>query len=601
MGFKLSVVALATAAMISGCQPAATDTVVSNVVVEVADLRFDQLAQNYFDDGIDLNPLMGTYIGRAEYNNHLANTSSDEYLAKSKQINAKYLTAVTEYDRSTLTAQQQLSRDILQYELEIAIEGEQFAAELLPMNQFYSKVITFVQLGSGQSAQPFATVEDFENFISRIDDFVVWLDSAQARMDQGIEQGVVLPTVLVEKLIPQLSALVDVDLQDSPFYSPLVNLSDAIPESAATPLRNRYHAALANKLMPAIAQLRDYFTEVYLGASRQSHGWGQLPNGAKWYQHLANKHTTTELPVAEIHQLGLEEVARILAEMDKVRAQVGFEGDLAAFFEYLGSDPQFFFAKPEQLVEGYSEIRTKINTVLPQYFDVMPKADYVVKAVEPFREKSAAGASYQAPAPDGSRPGVFYVNTYNLKAQPKWGMTTLSLHEASPGHHFQIAIKQELEGIPSFQRFGGYTAFEEGWALYSEYLGIEMGLFDDPYQYFGKLSDEMLRAMRLVVDTGLHAKGWSREQAIQYMLDNSPLAETDVIAEVERYMAIPGQALSYKVGQLTILRLRADAEAQLGDKFDLRDFHNQVLSSGSLPMALLENKIDLWVKQQQSA
>ncbi|MEI6860091.1 MAG: DUF885 domain-containing protein, partial [Shewanella sp.] len=235
----------------------------------------------------------------------------------------------------------------------------------------------------------------------------------------------------------------------------------------------------------------------------------------------------------------------------------------------------------------------------PKYFDVMPKADYVVKEVESFREQSAAGASYVSPAVDGSRPGVFYINTYNLKAQPKWGMTTLSLHEAAPGHHFQIAIKQELTGVPEFQRFGNYTAFEEGWALYAEFLGVEMGLFEDPYQYFGKLSDEMLRAMRLVVDTGLHAKGWTREQAIQYMKDNSPMAESDIIAEVERYMAIPGQALSYKVGQLKILSLRAEAEAALGNKFDLKAFHAQILTSGSLPMAVMELKIHHWIDTQK--
>lgn len=301
------------------------------------------------------------------------------------------------------------------------------------------------------------------------------------------------------------------------------------------------------------------------------------------------------MPVDEIHQIGLNEVARILSEMDKVREQVGFKGDLKAFFASLSSEPQYFYNDRQGLIDGYMVLKDKINQVLPQYFNVMPKADYVVKPVESFREQSAAGASYESPAVDGSRPGVFYINTYNLKAQPKWGMTTLSLHEAAPGHHFQIAIKQELTGVPEFQRFSGYTAFEEGWALYAEYLGIEMGLFSDPYQYFGKLSDEMLRAMRLVVDTGLHAKGWSREQAIQYMKDNSPMAESDIIAEVERYMAIPGQALSYKVGQLKILALRERAEKALGDKFDLKAFHDQILTSGSLPMAVMEQKIDRWI------
>ncbi|WP_298439322.1 DUF885 domain-containing protein [uncultured Ferrimonas sp.] len=599
MKLKLSLIAAVTAAMLTGCQAPATDPVAVAAPVEAPAFNFNQFTQQYFDAGLDLDPIMGTYVGRPEFNDRLANSVSDEYLAKRNKLHQQFLAQVQAIDADALTAQQQLSRDILEYELSVAVAGDAFAEELLPMNQFYSRVISFVQLGSGQSAQPFNTVQDYDNFIARMDDFIAWSQTAQERMDQGASQGVVLPKVLVEKIIPQLSALVDADINDSPFYGPLASMPESISAEDARQLRSRYQDALVTKLMPAITQLRDYFNDEYLANSRDSDGWGQLPGGAPWYQHLANMHTTTTMPVAQIHQLGLDEVARILAEMDKVRTQVGFEGDLSAFFAHLSSEPKFFFTEKEQLVAGYGEIKLKINKVLPQYFDIQPKADYVVKPVEPFREKSAAGASYESPAPDGSRPGVFYVNTYNLKAQPKWGMTTLSLHEASPGHHFQIAIKQELQGVPEFQRFGGYTAFEEGWALYAEYLGIEMGLFTDPYQYFGKLSDEMLRAMRLVVDTGLHAKGWSREQAIQYMLDNSPMAPSDVTAEVERYMAIPGQALSYKVGQLTILRLRAEAEQTLGDKFDLRDFHNQVLSSGSLPMALLEKKIDRWVAQQQ--
>ena len=299
--------------------------------------------------------------------------------------------------------------------------------------------------------------------------------------------------------------------------------------------------------------------------------------------------------VAQIHELGLDEVARILKEMNGVKEKVAFKGDLKAFFSHLSQSPQYFFTEKQDLVDAYQDYKKRIDGVLPQYFDVMPKSPYIVKAVEAFREQSAAGASYASGSPGGSRPGVFYVNTFNLKAQPKWGMMTLSLHEAAPGHHFQISLAQELQGIPDFQKFGGQTAYIEGWALYSEQLGIEMGLFDDPYQYFGKLADEMLRAMRLVVDTGLHSKGWSREQAIAYMLANSTMAKSDVVAEVERYMAIPGQALSYKIGQLKIMELRARAEAALGQQFDIKDFHNQVLLDGALPLAVLETKIDRWI------
>jgi uncharacterized protein (DUF885 family) len=289
-------------------------------------------------------------------------------------------------------------------------------------------------------------------------------------------------------------------------------------------------------------------------------------------------------------------VSRILGEMNGVREKVGFKGDLEAFFKHLESGPQFYYTQGPDLVEGYRKLKLRIDAALPKLFSVFPKADYEVRQVEAFREQTAAGAFYESASADGSRPGIFYVNTFNLKSQPKFGMETLSLHEASPGHHFQGSIQQELTGLPKFRRFGGgYTAYVEGWALYAEYLGKELGLFTDPYQWFGRLNDEQLRAMRLVVDTGLHALGWSREQAIKYMLDNSTLAESDVVSEVERYIAWPGQALGYKVGDLRIQALRHRAERELGDKFDVRDFHREVLCDGAVPMSVLEAKVDRWV------
>ncbi|MBY5990851.1 DUF885 domain-containing protein [Ferrimonas balearica] len=604
MKTTLSALAVFAALGLAACSPQTPpakqsgETAVEAPAKASASEQYQALAAQYFADLIELNPVMATFVGERRYNHRLANNLSDDYLKARHQLNSGYLKQLQGIDMDQLSDAERLSAQVLRYELEMALVDETYPSRFLPMNQFYSRVISFVQLGSGESAQPFDTVEDYDNFIGRINDFAVWVDSAIARMEEGSESTVVLPRILVQRILPQLETQLNTPLAQSPFYGPLKQLPEGLSETEAAALSKRYQQALSDTLLPALERLHSYFRDTYLPKSRGTHGWAGLPNGKAWYQHLANKHTTTTMPVAEIHELGLSEVARILEEMDGVRERVGFDGDLAAFFEHLGSDDQFFFTDKQGLIDGYMGLKDDINAVLPQYFDVMPKADYVVKAVEPFRERSAAGASYQSPAPDGSRPGVFYINTYNLKAQPKWGMTTLSLHEAAPGHHFQIAIKQELEGVPDFQRFGGYTAFEEGWALYAEYLGIEMGLFEDPYQYFGKLSDEMLRAMRLVVDTGLHAKGWSREQAIQYMLDNSPMAETDVTAEVERYMAIPGQALSYKVGQLTILALRAEAEAALGERFDLKAFHNQVLTSGSLPMAVLQAKIRGWIAAQ---
>ena len=604
-----SVLSIVTALSLSACgQPESTPQTQGEVEtaqavqverVQSAEQAYQALVEQYFKDYLALNPIMATYVGVSDYNAEFGDYLSDAYLKQRHDFNKGYLQKLKQIDRSALPPSLQLSYDLFEYDRNIELVSETFPERFIPMNQFYSVVITMIQLGTGESAQPFATVEDYRNWESRVDGFIAWIEMAKSRMNDGIESNVVLPRVLVERILPQLDAQLGKTPEESIFFSPITNMPDSFSDEDKAQLQAEYRAMIADRLLPALTGLRQYFAEVYLPKSRGSDGWWDLPNGKLWYQHLANEHTTTNMPVDEIHQVGLNEVARILDEMDKVRTQVGFEGNLTEFFASLSSEEQYFFTDRQDLIDGYMALKDKINKVLPDYFNVMPKADYVVKPVEAFREKSAAGASYQSPAVDGSRPGIFYINTYNLKAQPKWGMTTLSLHEAAPGHHFQIAIKQELDGVPEFQRFSGYTAFEEGWGLYAEYLGMEMGLFEDPYQYFGKLSDEMLRAMRLVVDTGLHAKGWSREQAIQYMKDNSPMAESDIVAEVERYMAIPGQALSYKVGQLKILSLRAYAEQQLGDKFDIKAFHDQILTSGSLPMAVMEQKINRWVASQK--
>lgn len=570
-----------------------------NLEIQKEEQAYLVLVDQFFKDNLALEPIYATFVGVNDYNDQFGGDLTEEYLKARHELNTRYLAQVEAIDRSMLSQELQLSYDMFAYNRNIALVNETFPERFMPMNQFYSTVISMVQLGSGESAQPFKTVQDYQNWASRLSGFIAWTKLAQSRMDEGIKSKVVLPRVLVERIIPQLEAQIVESPSDSLFYAPINNLPDDFTQAQKDELTAQYTQLIKDELVPALVSLKDYFAVTYLPVARGSDGWWGLPNGKVWYQHLANSHTTTTMAVDEIHQIGLSEVKRILSEMDKVREQVEFKGDLTEFFGSLSSEPQYFFTDRQGLIDGYMEIKDRINLELPKYFNVTPKADYVVKPVESFREQSAAGASYESPAVDGSRPGVFYINTYNLKAQPKWGMTTLSLHEAAPGHHFQIAIKQELTGVPEFQRFGGYTAFEEGWALYAENLGIEMGLFNDPYQYFGKLSDEMLRAMRLVVDTGLHSKGWTREQAIQYMKDNSPMAESDIIAEVERYMAIPGQALSYKVGQLKILSLLAEAEHALGDKFDLKGFHDQILVSGSLPMAVMESKINQWIEMQK--
>lgn len=555
-----------------------------------------KLLDDAFEETLRLDPVYAPYLGDQRYNAEFGNNLSDSYLQAVKQLNQRYRDAVSAIDRSLLSHQDQLSYDIFLTDRALSQEGEQFPQELLPINQFSNRAQLFIQFGSGQSAQRFETAKDYADFLKKADGFEAWVDDVISRMRQGMAAKIVLPKVLVERLLPQLASQLVNDPRKSIFWGPINNLPASLSEADRIWATDAYRKAINEQIVPSFRKLHHFIKQEYLPQARRSAGMGALPNGAAWYAYLAKIHTTTDLTPDEIHQIGLSEVARIRGEMEQVRQQVGFKGDLKAFFEHLNTDAQFYYQKPEELVAGYTALKTRINAVLPAYFDILPKTDYEVKPVEAFRAESAAGASYEPGSPDGTRPGTFYINTFNLKAQPKFGMETLSLHEAAPGHHFAISIQQEMTSLPKFRRFGGgYTAFDEGWALYAESIGKEMGLFTDPYQYYGRLSDEMLRAMRLVVDTGLHAKGWSREQAMAYMRDNCSMAESDIVSEVERYMAVPGQALSYKIGQLKISELRRFAQSELGEAFNIKAFHRQILESGALPMSVLEAKIKRWV------
>jgi uncharacterized protein (DUF885 family) len=558
--------------------------------------RLDALFESYFEEALELSPLLATYIGDHRYDDRLPNSIGPDHIAASRAMNRKYLDAIRAIDPAGLAPTDRISYDIFLRERERELRAERFPAELLPLNQAGSLLTVMPALGSGANAQPFETVQDYEHWLKRLDGLVVWMDQAIANMRVGVAKGAVQPRAVMEKVLPQLDAMIVPRAEDSQYFAPLKRFPESVAQADRDRLIAAYTQALEAKLLPAYRRLRDFVRDEYLPRTRATVAWTALPDGEAWYAFHVQEHTTTALTPDEIHAIGLGEVRRILGEMDGVRQRVGFDGDLEAFFKHLETDPKFYFTNGKDLVQGYRDLKTRIDASLPKLFSVFPKADYEVREVEAFRAASAAGAFYEQPSADGSRPGIFYVNTHNLKAQPKFGMETLSLHEAAPGHHFQVAIQQELEGVPRFRRFGGdYTAYVEGWALYAESLGKELGFFTDPYQWFGRLNDEQLRAMRLVVDTGLHAKGWSRERAIQFMLDNSTLAESDVVSEVERYIAWPGQALGYKVGDLALQRLRRNAEAELGSKFDVRDFHREVLRDGAVPMDVLEAKIERWI------
>jgi uncharacterized protein (DUF885 family) len=565
-----------------------------------ASAALKSLTDEYFQAYLKANPIAATAIGDSRYNDRLTNGFDPAVRAERKAEAEAFLDKALEIDRAALTQDEQITYDVFVYGRRQEIEDAEWPSHLLPLSQFFNITTFMAQLGSGQSLQPFASAEDYRNWLSRIEDYLAINSQMIANMREGMEQGLVQPRILMEKTLPQLDALAVDNVEDSVFFTPVRNFPESVPEDDRAALEAAYREMIGERLVPAIRELRNFVAEEYLPATRETVAWTALPNGVGWYEQLVREQTTTDLTASEIHELGKHEVARILDEMRAVKEEVAFDGDLAAFFEFLSTDPRFRFESEEAAIQAYEDIRSTVTNALPTVFEIFPEATYEIRPVEAFRAASASGASYQSASPDGSRPGIFYLNTYDLSRIPTYITESLSLHEAEPGHHFQGTIQQEMTDLPDFRRFGDYyVAYGEGWALYAEYLGREMGLYTDPYQYYGKLAEEQLRALRLVVDTGLHAKGWTREEAIAYMQENSSMSDAEIIAEVERYIAIPAQALGYKVGQLKILELRARAETALGDGFDLKAFHTAILDGGAVPMSVLEAKIDAWIASQK--
>ncbi|MEO7564064.1 MAG: DUF885 domain-containing protein, partial [Sphingomicrobium sp.] len=469
-----------------------------------------------------------------------------------------------------------------------------------PLNHFFGYQTFYPTFASGQGAAPFKTLADYDNNLKRHVGYVWWIGQAIDRFKQGEASGVVETKLTIRNVIEQLDNQLAQKVTDSQFYKPVKQFPDSFTAAEKARLTTEYQAMTADQLYPAIRRLRDFLRDDYLAQARDGAGLKYMKGGDALYRLKVKSTTTLDLTPESIHALGLSEVARITDGFQGVMTEVGFKGDLSHFFDYMRTSKKFEAASREQLGDDYRAIGTRVEALLPQYFSTMPKAKLVIRPYDPTIEKFQAGGSYEGGTPDGVRPGTFYYNAYDLPARGTWQETTLFLHEGEPGHHFQISLAQENEALPSFMRFGGNTAYAEGWALYAETLGYDMGLYKDPYQRFGTLNDEMLRAMRLVVDTGIHNLGWTREQAIAYMLGHSGMSKTDATAEVERYIAIPSQALAYKVGALTIQRLRKKAETELGPKFDIRDFHAQVLMTGALPMAILEKKIDDWIAAKKA-
>lgn len=597
-------VALTLSASLAGC---ATTSPVSTVGATPAvaqgesskAARLDALYAEYWEEVLKRNPVQATFQGDHRYNDQLPDFGSKQFRDESRAFTEQWLERIEAVGPAGLEGQALLSYETFVRDARNGLEGERFPGWMMPVNQMGSMVTYAVMLGSGTGAQPFKTVKDYDNWLARGNRLPVIIDTTIDNMRQGIKAGVVQPRALMVKVIPQIDAVVTDDASKSLFWGPIAKMPADFSAADKARLSAAYEDMIENRVMPSFRKLRAFINDEYLPATRESVGLDKLPDGAAWYAFNARNSTTTDMTPAQIHQLGLDEVARIHGEIRKVMAEVGFKGSLQDFFKFMQTDPRFSWKTEEALLADYRALEKRVNARVGEQFSLMPKAGFEIRAIEPFRAKSAAGGEYQSPSEDGTRPGIFYVNTYDLPTRKTWDAEDLYLHEAIPGHHFQLALQQELKGVPAFRRFGGETAFAEGWGLYSESLGKDLGLYTDPYSYFGYLQNELWRAIRLVTDTGLHHKGWSREQVIRYMLDNSAESETQATAEAERYIAWPGQALAYKIGELKIQELRARAERELGPKFDIRAFHAEVLKDGSVPLQVLEAKIDRWIAQSK--
>lgn len=556
--------------------------------------------QSADEDDLALNPMSGLLRGDLRRAGEFGDLITDDYYARAAANLEKQLAALRRIDRSRLDPKEKIAYDSFKYAADFALEqhreGILRIARQWPIDPVFGQHLVFQQLSSGGGAAAFATVADYENGLKRLDGFVAYLDRSIGRMREGVRDGRALPRMLTAKVLQQLDTELANTPEKSPFYQPAANFPASFSAGERKRLASAYKSRISQRVHPAFKRLRAYMGGAYLAAGRiDKPGLAGVPDGVRFYRYQLESHTTTKLTADEIHRMGLAEVERILREMDAVRTQAGFAGDRAAFFGYLQTDARFKFASTDALLAGYRDVQRRVEAILPRYFAATPRGRLEIRPVPPEQEGSAGGAYYLVGTPDGQRSGVFFVNTSNLPTRTTPRMTALFLHEGMPGHHLQGSLASEDEALPPNLRFSWNPGFGEGWALYAEWLGTEMGLYDDPYQYFGRLDMEILRAARLVVDTGLHAYGWSRDQAIEYMLANTTLDRRSVEQEVDRYIVWPGQATAYKVGELYIRELRSRAESRLGPAFDIRRFHQTVLDTGALPLHVLGQKVDAWI------
>lgn len=563
---------------------------------EDAAAKLKRIGERYFEDGLKLNPIAGSFtLGEARFEDKLEIGIAPAHLAKAKALQERVLRELKTIDVSKLSEADRQSLEFLRYQAQNRLEGHAFPGQLMPVDHFGGLPVLLAQFATGQSVQPLKTAKNYDNFLKRLEKLPQWNDQAIANIREGIKRGVVLPKSLIERGLETLKPLTEKDVTKHPYYLPVKNFPETVKAEDRKRLEAAYRTAIEKRLQPSLAKLAAFIETEYVPKGRTTSGISALPGGDKWYAYMVRVQTTTAMTPDAIHELGLKEVARIRAEMDKIRQHYKFDGTLTEFLKQHPLKPENRpFKTDEDVLEAYRKINKQIMAEVPKYFSRVPKAPLEIRAVPDF-SKATASDHYNAPAPDGSRPGVFFTVIMDPKAYSTTGMVTLYFHEGAPGHHFHIALQQELP-LPIYRKHDWITAYGEGWALYAETLGHEMGFYkDDPNAYLGHLSDELLRAVRLVTDTGLHAKGWTREQTIQYMMDTQGYSELESRRATERYMAWPGQALAYKIGALKIRELRDRAQARLGTKFTYPGFHEQILSDGVLPLGVLEAKIDRWI------
>jgi uncharacterized protein (DUF885 family) len=550
-----------------------------------------------YQRGLREDPLGASYVGDDRYNDRLPDLTPAALAARLQALRDSR-GALLAIDRRLLGGADQLDYDIYLRDLDEKIAGSRFHDERMPVTQQEG-----VQLLADTMLQllRFERSKDYADWIARLRAFGHYADQNIALMRLGISSGWLPPKAIMQRVPAQIAAQLVARPEDSSFYAPFRSMSSSVPAAEQAQLRAAAKAAVSEVVLPALKRFQVFFNGEYLPACRDSVAAGDLPDGKAYYDYLASVHTTTSLSAAQIHEIGLQEVARLRADMEKIRVEVGFQGDLPAFFSYLRSDPKFHYNDGAQLLTAYRALAKRIDPQLTRVFGLLPRAPYGVEPIPANLAPDTTTAYYNDGSADGRRPGTFHVNLYKPETRLIWEMVPLTLHEAVPGHHLQLSLARELPEQPMFRRLGGYTAFVEGWGLYAEQLGYDMDLYADPYDRMGQKTYEMWRAVRLVVDTGMHAQGWTRQQAIDYFKANAPKSDLDITNEIDRYIATPGQALGYKIGQMKFSELRARAQARLGERFDLRAFHDELLGAGALPLTVLEKRMDDWLDQQASA